>query len=332
MDDLGIVERHDIKSRQHWMDLRGPDFTASDIACLYGLGYRSLLQVWAEKTGKIPPRADNPMLRFGRWAEPMIFAALRDKYPMVETRQANIYLRSPSCRIGATPDSISIMRKPIESEDTRVRYLPGYLVINGKLVYRQKFHDEWCEDGQTIYGGITPPLGLAMQVQLEAMLAERYLGEPCTPVLAPLEYDIGFADVHLVPVERRPELETGFVRLVNKFWADTAAGIEPEIDTKKDGEALGLLYPEAYGEIDLRGDNELCALFDEREQLGHVERGAKKRRGEIKTTFQARMGHAAYARLADGRRVSLLPVRETWIEGFMRKAYRTLRLAKKGIG
>lgn len=330
-DDLGEVERHEIKSKAHWLGLRGQDYTASDIGSLYGIGYRSALQVWAEKTGRVPPTEDNPTLRFGRWAQPMIKKALEEKFPMLEPRDTNIYLRSPSCRIGATPDFISTMR---EIKDSRIRYLPGYLVIEGKLVYLEKFKAEWCDDGATVYGGITPPRAFEMQVLLTTMLAERYLGKPCTPVLAPLAYSPGWADVYLVPVKKQPELEAHFIRVVDKFWSDTDAGIQPEIDEKKDADVLTKLYPGGAPEVDLRGHNEhdLPALFDERVELGHQESGAKKRRKEIKAIFQGLMGNSLYARLADGRRISLLPVEEAWVEGYVRGAYRALRQAKKGIG
>ena len=332
MTDLGEVERIPIESREQWLGLRRQDITASDIAALYGVGYRSALQVWAEKVGKLPQQADSPLLRMGRWAEPMIFEALADKYPTLETRRAKIYLRSPKHRIGATLDALGLWRDPASTDQTgrpvEGAYRPGIIAINGKLVGAHAWKRNWCVDGETVYHGIHPPMGYEFQVLIEAMLAEAAYGEPCTAMLAPLVHDEWSADIHLVGVDRNPATELNFLERVKQFWFETDSGMHPQADVTKDSEALAKIYSEGVGEIDLRGDNRLPALFDERKRLGEVERDAKRRRDEIKVVFQERMGSAAFGVLADGRRVSLIPVRETIVPSYVRGAYRMLQLAK----
>lgn len=96
-----------ITSRAEWLELRRQDVTASDIAAVCGVHpERSALQVYLEKVhAPLGADNDNKLMRRGRWLEPAVIAAVRDQHPDLDARAEGFYLRSPSLRIGATPDA-----------------------------------------------------------------------------------------------------------------------------------------------------------------------------------------------------------------------------------
>jgi hypothetical protein len=172
------------------------------------------------------------------------------------------------------------------------------------------------------------PLAFQLQVLSEAMLAEIAYGEPATAMLAVLVHDTFTADIHLVPIPRRGLAEFAILDRVDDFWRILDAGRQPDMIPGEDGETLDGMYPQDDGtEIDLRGNNELPALFDERQRLGKETRDGEARREEIKDVFRAAMGAHAYARLADGRRVSFKMTRKGSYT-VKESEFRTLRLAK----
>src|SRR5215831_14989490 len=166
--DFGHVDAIPITSREQWLGLRRQDITASDISAFFGKNFRSVFQIYAEKIGRAPPKLDNPLLWKGRIMEPAVFAALEDRYPMLELRPAKVYFRSPSHRAGATPDSFSLIRKPIDAEDLHIKFEPGILTIQAKVIGRRAFKKRWCVDNETPYRGLVAPPGDQIQAQMES--------------------------------------------------------------------------------------------------------------------------------------------------------------------
>lgn len=287
---IGKVERHQVTDRDSWLKMRGADVTASDVASICGVGYRSPLAVWAEKKGLVPPQADNEILKRGRILEPAIWAAIREEQPDWELRAAKVYLRAPTLRLGATPDALAI--DPARD---------GIVLIQGKVVAKPVFESEWLD------GGDTPrvPLKYQLQTLTETMLAEKAYQQTVHPVLAALVVDTFSARLHLLPVRRHGDAEQKVLATVKKFWADFDAGLQPPVMPDQDHDTVKALYPEDDGEtVDLTGDNTLPALLDERKKLGEIETSAKKRREEIGTEILGKVGTASFALIAGGRKIS----------------------------
>lgn len=310
---LGAIDSHPVTDRASWLAMRSRDITASDIASICGVGYRSALAVWAEKLGHTPPQADSPILQRGRWLEPAIWAAVQDRNPSWELRAAKVYLRSPSLRVGATPDALAV------DPDRK-----GLVLIQGKVVARPTFIADWL-GGDKDRGAPEVPLGYQLQTLTEAMLAEARFQIEIYPVLAALVIGDFTAELHVIPVQRHAEAEQKVLVTVRDFWTMIAEGRQPALDPTRDHDVVRKLYATENGEtIDLSGDNLIPELMDERLLLGQQIKEREDRREEITTTIMHKIGAATFAVIAGGRKLS---AKTTNVKEQVRAAYsfRSLR-------
>lgn len=312
--ELGTIERHPVTTREAWLEMRKRDLTASDVASVAGVGYKSPLAVWGEKKGLIPPTADNAILRRGRWFEPAIWMALKERFPTWELRPAKIYLRSPSLRFGATPDAVAI-------DPDR----DGIVLIQGKVVSKPIWDRDWATDNQ--FGGEVP-LGYQLQTLSETMLAEKAYGQKVHPILSALVVDTFSAELYPIPVERHAEAEQKILATVGKFWSDFDAGRQPLVDPSQDHDTIKSLYPSDNGAtIDLTADNSLPILMDQRKVLSDEIKAREDRKKEIETTVKSKLGEASFALIAGGRKLSLkVTKRSSYV--VQETSYRSLREVK----
>lgn len=316
---IGDVEMHrvdPVADREGWLKLRQNDITASDVASICGVGYRSPLEVWAEKKGHLAPKGDNPILRRGRRFEPSLWATIKEENPSWEIRAGKVYLRAPSLRFGATPDAMAI--------DPERK---GLVLIQGKVVAKPIFVADWLGGDRD---GTAPivPLGYQLQTLAETILAERAFKQEIHPVLAAWVIDTFSENLFLIPLKRHPQAEAKILTAVEEFWRQFDAGIQPALDPSKDHDVVKQLYPTDNGStIDLTGDNTLPLLMDERKKLGDVEKQAKDRREEITTEIMAKIGDNSFALIAGGRKVS---AKLTTVKEAVRASYsfRSLREVK----
>lgn len=248
-----------VSDRSSWLEMRRHDVTASDIAAVCGVHpARSALQVYLEKTQPLQADNENKIMRRGRWLEPAVIAAVRDRGYTVEV--PNLYLRSPSLRIGATPDGYII-------DDNGARK-----VLQCKVVSRSVFEG---------WGGEVP-LYYQLQVLTEAALS----GASPEPegVLAALVISEFTAELEMFHIPWSPDAWERVKRDVGNWWADVLAGRKPRADYDKDGDAIKRMH-EPDGRtvkerVDLTADNRLGELCEFYVKLGasikiqEAERGA----------------------------------------------------------
>lgn len=261
------VQVHKIESRQQWLALRKQDVTASDLAAVCGVSpYSSPLQVWADKFDKLTIEENNVMRR-GRWLEDGVIAALREERPDWKISKPGAYLRSPSLRIGCTPDAWA------NTPD-------GPAVVQCKIVAKRVFETAWV-DG--------PPLYYQLQT-----LAEAKLSNMDQAYLAALVIDEFTADLEVFPV---PLLEPAWgrcVETVRQFWQMVERGEKPAADYAKDGATIGKLYRSVTGgePIDLTHDNRMVQVVREYTQEGQKEKAAKLARDALKAEIVEKLhGH-----------------------------------------
>jgi predicted phage-related endonuclease len=290
---LGTIERHPVTTRELWLKMRQQDVTASDVASICGVGYRSALAVWAEKKGLTQPTGDSPILQRGRWFEPAIWRAIEDRRPNWRVIPGKIYLRSPSLRFGCTIDAL--VHDPERD---------GMVLVQGKIVSKPIWDRDWATPGAEP----EVPLNYQLQTLSETMLVEAFHGykTPVHPVLAALVVDTFSAELHLLPVQRHPEAEQKILATVQKFWSDFEAGRQPAVDPSQDHDTIKALYPRDNGiTVDLTADNTLPSLMDQRAALTSEISERELRKKEIETTVKAKLGEASFALIAGGRKVSL---------------------------
>ncbi|HEX5508783.1 MAG TPA: YqaJ viral recombinase family protein [Pseudolabrys sp.] len=283
---LGPVEKVNITSREQWLDVRRGFVTASDIGSLCGVGRRSPLAIWGEKTGRMDASADNAAMKKGRWFEPAIFQAIAETQPDWAVQRAGVFLAAKSHRLGATPDAVA-----------SVPGIDGLVIVQGKVVGRPQFREKWLTDPDDDASPALVPLEYQLQTITESMLAGAV-----TAYVAALVHDTYSADLYLIPVERHAGAERKIIERVDAFWADTDAGREPSIIPEKDASVVRALYPKDDGtEIDLSGDNELPDLIAQHEFLTDSLKESKKRKDAVDTQIKAKIGNASSAKGPGGR-------------------------------
>jgi hypothetical protein len=107
-------------------------------------------------------------------------------------------------------------------------------------------------------------------------------------------------------IDRNPQAEKVIRDQVASFCTNFLdAGVQPAIDPERDDELVKKLFPQDNGiEIDLSGDNEMPSLVEALENARAEKKMCVDDETRAKTAIAGKMGEAAFARLADGRRIS----------------------------
>jgi predicted phage-related endonuclease len=278
-----MIERREITSRDQWLEWRRQDVTASVVGALFNAHpYVTALRVFVEKRGVEFENSDNKAMRRGRWLEPAVGKAVEELRPEWKLIPANVYLRDPDLRLGATPDFF------IEGDPR------GLGTLQAKTVAPSVYHREW-HDGEEV------PLWITLQSATETMLSEATFG-----VVAALLVDAHNMDVSIHELPRHQSAEQKIIAAVKEFWQRVAEGREPEPDYGRDADVVRMLYPkETKGrELDVNGDNALPMLLDERVTLQSQIKACESRVDEIDTELKFKMGDAEIITGLPGWRVT----------------------------
>jgi predicted phage-related endonuclease len=239
-------------SREHWLELRRNDVTASDVGAVCGVHpYRSALQVYADKAGLSTVEETNIMRR-GRWMEDAVLSAIRDQHPTWQVGKGNgAYFRAPALRMGATPDAYL----KADPETT--------WVLQCKIVSRPVFEEDWAA-------------GVPLHYQLQA-LQEAKLAGCGGAMVAALVLDTFSADLYEYEVPIVDDAWDRCVRQVAEFWTDIAAGRRPRSDYTKDGEIIAKLYKSrpVFEPVDMSGNMALAAACDRKTEAAAARKAAE---------------------------------------------------------
>lgn len=294
------TERIPIRSRGQWLSLREQDVTASDVAALFGLHpYRTLLQVYMSKSGTWD-QGENASMRRGRLLEPGVAIAVEDERPDWKLEKANLYLRDPVARIGATPDYF------IEGSQR------GRGILECKTAAPEVFERDW-------QGGA--PQGYVLQTLTQMMLADAAFG-----VIACL-VDNRAKDLFMYDVPRHPKAEALIVQKVAQFWATHAAGRQPSPDYARDAASVLAMFPKDNSRaVDLSKDNRIPMLLENRETLKAALKATEAQLAETETEIKHKLGDNAEAYLPGWKISHRLQSRK----GYEVKAteFRVLRVTK----
>jgi|SRR5262245_245185 len=263
------IERRAITDREQWKQWRRADITASTIGALFGVHpYTTALKLYVEKRGVEFPETDNEVMRRGRWLEPAVIEAVRERRPEWTLEKSNVYLRDPEKRLGATPD--------YSIHDVR-----GRGILQAKSCAPFIFERDWSPE--------EPPRWIVLQTLLEMLLDDAAFG-----VIACLIDDPFAMDLHLYDVPRNPQDEAAIIEAARKFWLDVEAGREPEADYAKDSDAIRALTAQVtQGKtLDASTLNHLPMLFAEHAYLMAQVKRCEARDEEIKNQVRLAMGDA----------------------------------------
>lgn len=94
------------KNRVTWLEHKKSTIGSSEITTICGLNpFQSPLQLWAEKTGKVPPKEDNAHLIFGRLVEPAIEALFAHHTGLKVEDNDSMFVMDANPWASATPDA-----------------------------------------------------------------------------------------------------------------------------------------------------------------------------------------------------------------------------------
>jgi predicted phage-related endonuclease len=273
------TERHKTAPGQ-LSPLRALDITASDTAALFGLHpYKTAMGLFADKTGAPLPREDDSIAqRRGRLLEDAVARAFLEAQPLCKLKAANIYIRAPLLRFGCSPDFFLI--------DEQGRKGVAEMKTAAPHIFKKQYTDQ------------TPPTHHMLQCLSQMMLTNSDIG-----VLAVLVIDGYRFDLHTYDIPRHPAAERRIQDAVAQFWSDIDAGRTPNLDYARDGSLLPVLFPHhVEGKVvDLRSDNALPALLDEREQIKDEITAKIARKDAIETELKFKMADAEAAMVAGWR-------------------------------
>jgi putative phage-type endonuclease len=285
---------------------RANDVTGTEASALVGLNpHLTHMELFARKTGvTMPLDIDNTAMRRGRLLEDVVARAFLEENPGYKVTKANLYLRAPLLRLGASLDYLFV--------DPQGRKGP----LENKTVASHIFKKQYTDQ--------TPPTHHILQCLVQMMLLNSPVGK-----LAVLIVDGYRFELHTYNIPRHPAAERRIQDAVAQFWSDIEAGRTPNIDYTRDGSLLPVLFPHhVEGKVvDLRGDNTLPVLLDEHEQLRDEIAAKEKRKKAIETELKYKMGDAEAALLAGWR----ITHRDQHRKEHMVKAsdFRVLRIARE---
>jgi predicted phage-related endonuclease len=275
-----VIERRQITDREQWLEWRKYVVGASEAPALFDAHpFLTKLKLFMIKSGMEFENIDTPVMRRGRWYEPAVGAAVREKFPDWKIEPANCFLHDSTVRIGASPDFYIL-------DDPR-----GRGVLQAKTVTWKSLENNWD-------GGKQVPLWIQLQLATEMLLDDAPFG-----ATAALVVDAWNPEVFVIPQERHAAAEEKILRAVKKFWDDVAAGVEPVPDFERDREIVRALNPkETPGKrLDLSGHNALPAMLAHRATLKKTMAEAKKICDAVETEIIALMADAEIGELPEWR-------------------------------
>jgi predicted phage-related endonuclease len=303
--DIAGIESIAIVDEAQWQALRKRDVTASTIACLFGLHpYKTVGELHVEKSGiELPAHAESSVVRRGRALEGVVAAEVQRVRPDWKITKATNYLRDTKRRIGATPDFY------IEDDGRRG-------VLQTKTVASSIYKKTWLEAGGM-------PFWIGLQCVTEMMLDDADFGVVAALVVGDFEFAL-----HLIDVPRHAATEKRIRDAVEEFWRKVDSGAPPTIDYERDGALLAAMYPhETPGKIvDLRTDNRIVELLEERTTLAASVDQVKEALDACNNEIKAKLGDAEAA-IVQGWRLTF---KEQHRKEYTVKptSYRVLRITK----
>jgi predicted phage-related endonuclease len=278
-----VITKLPVKSTDQWLGWRREDvITASVIAALFGLHPRQTIYgLFHQANGLIVPDESNDAIERGHDFEDVIAKRFNRRHPTWKVIRPRTYFRDTLRRIGGTPDFF------IKRPDVH-----GRGVLECKSVAPHVFRKYWTET--------TPPMWVTLQTLCYMMLTHATYGYVAALIADGFRYELHEYEIH-----RNASAERRIHEAVDDFWHHVSIGKTPNPDYSRDGALIAMMNPVTTEgtTIDLRHDNHLPDLLDERARLKQQMDDARKRCEAIDAELKHKMGDAEAA-LINGWRVT----------------------------
>ncbi len=259
----GIVVLEDVKhNREKWLQLKEKTIGSSDIVTVCGLNpYKSRLELWAEKTGRMGSDSENEYMRLGTYMEPFIGEMFGRKNE-VDVLPANALYRHKKLDWAvASPDFFQVARR---GDDGSVTGIDS--VVECKNVNIRAAH-QW-EDGNV-------PNYAHMQVIWQLGV----LGLPVGNIAALVGAS---PDMFFTPrIEFSQELFDQMLDMANNFLDLLRRDVPPGARAE-DVKLLEKMRPFEEREVDLTNSDEAMALLGKWYHVSEQEKVFSKQGDEFK--------------------------------------------------
>ena len=275
--------------REAWLEARRAGIGGSDAAALFGVHpYSSLTKLWAEKTGRLPPDEDTPLLRWGRRLEP----AILDEYSYVTGLELARGHDVVPDRVAEIRPGVSMLRHPDLAEmigntdSIALDHEIGHGVVDAKACNPYKFRT-WIAKGR-------PDLNYLVQLT-------HYM-EITGLRWATIAAFTGITEgIYIYEYEYDPEQGARLKELIDTFWRRYVVRDQqpPADDHPATRDAIKGIYPRDNGRVvHLTGPaEEWAAEFDD---IAAEINALKADQELVKTKIIATLGESQAGKLGDG--------------------------------
>ena len=273
---------------------------ASEVADLFGVGFKSRWQLFLEKAGRIEPEdlSDNPFVQAGLYLEPAIAAWAADKWSM-NLRKVRRYIKHPHIeRFGCSLD--------YESQE-------GSL-IPVEIKWSQ-CSEGWELDGDTI---LDAPFRYLLQVQAQLAVT----GAPYGWLIVLLN-----GKLCRMRIDMHREAVAQIEDEVAIFWTSVDNNQEPKPDFSYDGGTIAsLMSVNKETVVDMTSSNRLPELCSEYLAGKDIEKDGKARAETALAEIRSIIGDAGKV-LTNGFNISQSMVAEQHVS-YVRKGYPLTRITQ----
>lgn len=291
------------ESEEHWLQLRTPDITSTEIPALFGISpYLTRFELWHRKKEQLTVRLEqNERMKWGNRLEDAIARGLAEDNGW-DIRRIRRYMRIPELRIGSSFD-FEIVRQDSLLE---IKNVDGLAFKEGWLV----------EDGE-----VEAPPHIELQVQHQLTVSQK--GAARIGALIGGNYPL------LLERKLNPDIRDAIYKESALFWQSIAAGEAPDPDFRRDADFIASLYSSATAGkvLDLSKDLEFRGLAQRYKEAADREKTAEADKKAIKAQMLMKMGDAERV-LIDGFSLSAGIVKGGPVS-FQREDFRNFRLTKK---
>lgn len=273
------MANHDIRSDEHWHQLRAAHVGSSDIACLLGVSKRKTRwQLYHEKRGSLPALDLDQIshVRNGKYFEPAI-ASIGSEAFGCKVQKVHRYIECDDCpALGVSMDyeEVAAGMPPVEIKWS----------VRG---------DGWDWDGLTVTEAPDEYL-----IQVQAQLA-------CNP-RAEYARLWGFihGEVRQMIVEPRLGIIDAVKQAAAEFMQSVRDGIEPPVDFSMDGDALArMAYARPLISVDWTADPEAADLVKAYLEASARVKEVENAKEAAKAAILKRLIDAAAAADTDDRKI-----------------------------
>ena len=282
--------------RDAWLAERRNGLGASEAAAALGIdAYRSPLELWALKTGRIAPSEPSEAMRLGLLLEPVLAGLYEGRGSQRIERQQE-FRRHPDLPLFATLDAVN----------------SDGVIVEFKTISERRASKELGADGSD-----EVPESWVVQAHQQMLVAGPEHDQVDFAVL------VGGQHYREFSVCRSARLLDVMVPKLLGFWECVRSETPPPF-MNADPAVLAAIYAPTGEEIE--GDDDLRALVDHYEKLGHDLKASGEARDHLKAELLARL-QGRNAILPDGRRIRQSTV-TTRAYTVAEKTYSQMRILK----